>query len=461
MTKAAIELSEKFQTIVMLRPVMRVCHAREICEVDGSHEYKGREGDCVRDTGRWAAVPRAGRYPQGLDQLKRIDEIAEFNYEHLIKPRLAALKGQKTLILASGTGYGYALECMQEHGVAADILKIDMPYPLPKARLEELFEGYEQVLVLEETYPCMEEQLSSAKIRGKMTKDVHAIDEFSKERVLEAFKNIGLFEGANPYRAASWDKPLAPRPPNLCPGCPHRDTYFAMKKVFRAKTSIFPSDIGCYTLGLNQNAIDLVLCMGGSIAAASGFSVADPAKTVVATIGDSTFMHGGIPALINASYQKHKFILLIMDNSTTAMTGRQTTPERANPGSIDIKRIVEGCGVKCFEYAYRPNIKETIAFMKSLKTELESADGPIVAVMREFCVLDKERADQFLPHRKARVDEEKCIACDVCITQFNCPAFHYNERGKVEVDEFLCIGCTACVDGLCPTDAFDLVGGDK
>ncbi|MDR0762460.1 MAG: indolepyruvate oxidoreductase, partial [Campylobacteraceae bacterium] len=136
--------------------------------------------------------------------------------------------------------------------------------------------------------------------------------------------------------------------------------------------------------------------------------------------------------------------------------GRQTTPERANPENIDIKRIVEGCGAVCHEHIYKPNIKETIAFMKGLKKELESANGPIVAVMREFCILDKERSKEFLPLTKAKVNQDKCIACNECISKYNCPAFRYNEAGKVEIDSFLCIGCTACIDGLCPTNAFEL-----
>ncbi|MDR1007381.1 MAG: indolepyruvate oxidoreductase [Campylobacteraceae bacterium] len=456
MTKTAIELSEKFQTIVMLRPVMRVCHAREICEVDEIHEFTAREGDFKRDASRWAAVPRGGRFSQGIEQIKRIEELKRYNYEIFIEPKLKDLKNNKTLCLTCGTGDGYAKECLKETGINADILKIDMPYPLPKNELEKLFEKYEFVIIFEESYPCMEEQLSSDKIRGKMTKDVHVIDEFTKEKVLQTFINIGLWNKENIYKNEHYDKELPSRPPNLCPGCPHRDIYFAIKKTFREKSSIFPSDIGCYTLGLNQNAIDLVLCMGGSIGAASGFGIADPKKTVIATIGDSTFLHGGIPALINAVYQKHKFILVIMDNSTTAMTGRQTTPERAAPESIDIKRIVEGCGAVCFEYLYKPDIKETIAFMKELKKKLENASGPIVAVMREFCILDKERSFEFLPNTKAKVNQDKCITCNECITKHNCPAFRYNENGKVEVDSFLCVGCAACINGLCPTNAFEL-----
>ncbi|MDR1461277.1 MAG: indolepyruvate oxidoreductase [Campylobacteraceae bacterium] len=456
MTKAAIELSEKFQTIVMLRPVMRVCHAREICEVDETHEFIAREGNFKRDASRWAAVPRGGRFAQGLDQIKRIEELKHYNYELLIKPKLKDLKGNKTLCLTSGTGDGYARECLKETGIKADILKIDMPYPLPKNELEKLFEKYELIIIFEESHPCMEEQLSSDKIRAKLTKDVHVIDEFTKEKVLQTFINVGLWDKENIYKNAHYDKELPVRPPNLCPGCPHRDIYCAIKKTFREKSSIFPSDIGCYTLGLNQNAIDLVLCMGGSIGAASGFSIADPKKTVVATIGDSTFLHGGIPALINAVYQKHKFILIIMDNSTTAMTGRQTTPERVAPESIDIKRIVEGCGAVCFEYLYKPNIKEIAVFMEGLKKNLENANGPVVAVMREFCILDKERSKEFLPNKKAKVNQDKCIACNKCITKHNCPAFKYNENGKVEIDLFLCIGCTTCINGLCPTNAFEL-----
>ncbi|MBE0491085.1 MAG: indolepyruvate oxidoreductase [Sulfurospirillum sp.] len=461
MVKLGIEISHKFETVVMLRPVMRVSHAREICEVDDGLDFQPNIGNFERNIARWAAVPPAGRFRQGLEQLERLEAIKAFNWNYFLEPQVANLKHSKTLILASGTGFGYAKEALGEQNIQADVLKIDMPYPLPKEQIEALFTDYEQVIVFEESYPCIEEQLSSPKLHGKLTHDVHKIDEFSKDKVLAAFSNIGLIKKSTFYKGAKYTKELPNRPPNLCPGCPHRDVFFSVMKVFRKKSSIFPSDIGCYTLGLNQGAIDTVLCMGGSISMASGFSIADPNKTIVASIGDSTFMHSGISPLINAVYQNHKFILLIMDNSTTAMTGRQATPERANPSSIDIKKIIEGCGVACFEYVYEPNIDQTIAFMKKLKEAYKTATGPVVAVIREFCVLDKDRAPQMLPRIFAQVDPDKCVACDICTTQYKCPPMHYNDAHKIEVDPFLCIGCSACIDELCPTGAFERIEEEK
>jgi indolepyruvate ferredoxin oxidoreductase alpha subunit len=454
MVKAALDLSQSFETPVMLRPVMRVSHAREICDVDDEVDFKPNKGEFKRDIGRWAAVPPRGRFAQGLEQLKRIDTIAQYNWDTFIEPKTQELKGEDTLCLTSGTGDGYVREAIEELGLSADVLKLDMPYPLPKERLEKLFDDYKTVIVFEETYPCVEEQLSSPKLHGKLTNDVHKIDEFSKDKVIQAFNNVGLINKESPYKNKKYEDELPVRPPNLCPGCPHRDVYYAIMKVFKKKKSIYPSDIGCYTLALNQGAIDTVLCMGASVGMASGFSIADKSKTVIASIGDSTFTHSGVAPLINAVYQKHRFILVIMDNSVTAMTGRQTTPERANPGVIDLKQIAEGCGAVCMEHIYTPNIDESIAFMKEVKKRFEEIEGPLVVVMREFCVLDKERAPQMLPGIYAEVDADKCVACDICTTQYKCPPMHYNEDHKIEIDPFLCIGCDACIGDICPTDAF-------
>ena len=454
MVKIALDLSQTFQIPVMLRPVMRVSHAREICEVDESVDFKPNNGEFIRDIGRWAAVPPRGRFAQGVEQLKRVDEIAKYNWENFIKPKADMLKGSKTLCLTSGTGDGYVRETIEDMNIEADVLKLDIPYPLPKKEIEKLFDNYENVIVFEETYPCIEEQLSSPKLHGKLTNDVHKIDEFSKDKVIQAFSNVGLIEANKSYQNEKYSGEVPVRPPNLCPGCPHRDVYYAIMKVFRKNKSIYPSDIGCYTLGLNQGAIDTVLCMGASIGMASGFSLADKSKTVIASIGDSTFTHSGVAPLINAVYQKHKFILFIMDNSVTAMTGRQATPERANPGVVNLKNIVEGCGATCMEHIYTPDLDESVNFMKEVKKKFETTEGPLVAIVREFCVLDKERAPQMLPGIYAEVDPDKCVACDICTTQYKCPPMHYNDEHKIEIDPFLCIGCDACIDDLCPTDAF-------
>ena len=461
MVKLGIEISNHFESVVMLRPVMRVSHSREICEIDASSIVEPKQGAFQRHIARWAGVPPAGRYAQGIELLDKIEQIKVWNWDNLISPKLASLKGSKVLALTSGTGDGYVREACSDLGLEVDILKFDMPYPLPKEKVEALFAGYEKVVVFEESYPCIEEQLSSPKLYGKLTNHLHHIDEFSKQKVLSAFEKLEITPKSPAYQNAKYSLELSKRPPNLCPGCPHRDIYYAIMKVFRKNKSIYTSDIGCYTLSLNQQAIDTFLCMGASVSMASGFSISDPEKTVVATLGDSTFIHSGISPLINAIYQNHRFILVILDNSTTAMTGRQTTPERSNPELVDIKRIVEGCGVKCHEYVYTPDMNKTLDFMKMLQKEYATATAPVVAVMREFCILDKERSSALLPKTYATVDEDKCVACDSCITHYKCPAMSYNENNKMSIDPFLCAGCGGCLDVICPTDAFVLKGEPK
>lgn len=455
MTKYGVELSERFQTPVMLRPVTRVCHARQIIEINEKTDYNPVKGEFKRDVPRWGAVPKAGRFRQGEKQLEHIEAIKEYNWETLLKPEFEKCKGGKLLIIASGTGYGFAKETLNDLSLKADIVKTIMPYPLPTEKIKEQFKNYEKVLVIEEPYPCVEEQITDPKVFGKNTNTTHNIDEMSKEKILTALQKIGFYDGKNIYEPIKADISIEvpPRPPALCPGCPHRDIYYAIMKVFKKNKSIYPSDIGCYTLGISQGAIDSILCMGASVSMASGFALADPDKTVVATIGDGTFFHSGIPPLLNAVYQNHKFILVILDNSTVAMTGRQTTPERFHQ-SIDIKKIVEGMGVDCHEYHYDYDMNKSTDFFKEIKNIYENANGPVVALVRQFCILDKERAPNFVPNVFAKVDEDKCVACDQCTTVYKCPPMSYNEKGKIEIDPFLCAGCAACLDVICPTDAF-------
>ncbi len=453
--KLGVEISELFETTVMLRPVMRVSHAREIIEMDDETNFKKTENRFKRDISRWAAVPRAGRLAQGYDQLKRVEQIAKYNWENFLKPQFDKLKGGKLLILTSGTGDGFVKETMDDLGLKTDVVKVIMPYPLPVKELKKEFKKYEKVIVFEEPYPCIEEQIAGEKVYGKNSGTVHNIDEMSKENVLKALQKVGFYDGENIYEAQKIDLgfEVPARPPALCPGCPHRDIYYSIMKVFKKNKSIYPSDIGCYTLALAQGAIDTVLCMGGSVSMASGLSIANPDKTVVATIGDGTFFHSGIPPLLNAIYQGHRFILVILDNSTIAMTGRQVTPERFNQ-TINIKKIVDGMGIECLEHKYSYQMHENIEFFKKVKEKFQSAKAPLVVVVKQFCILDNPRAKEWVPGIFAEVDEDKCVACDQCTTVYKCPPMHYNEKGKIEIDPFLCAGCAGCLEVICPTDAF-------
>lgn len=459
MTRYGVELSERFETPVMLRPVMRVCHAREIIEMDPEHTFAPRKGKFVRNVPRWAAVPRDGRLQQGREALERIEAIARYNWERHLEEKFDALEGRELLILASGTGYAFTRETLEELGIEADLVKVEMPYPLPVEEIRERMRAYDRVLVVEEPYPCIEEQIMDpAKVHGRLDKTMHRIDEMKKEHIVDALITLGIYKGENPYAPKmTFSLDVPPRPPALCPGCPHRDIYYAIMKVFKKSKSIYPSDIGCYTLALAQGAIDTILCMGGSVSMASGLSLADPSKTVVATIGDGTFFHSGIPPLVNAVYQGHRFILVILDNSTIAMTGRQVTPERFNQ-TLDIGRIVEGLGIRCYEHTYSHEMHENIDFFKEIKKIFESPEhhGPLVVRVRQFCILDNERKDDWVPGLFAEVDPELCVACDQCTTVYKCPPMAYNEEGKIEIDPFLCAGCGGCLEIVCPTDAFKL-----
>ncbi|MCP4298935.1 MAG: indolepyruvate oxidoreductase, partial [Proteobacteria bacterium] len=404
--KKGFELSEKFECITIFRPVTRVCHSRQSVTMEENFEFNPNKGKFKRDIPRWAAAPRGPRLKQGYELIEKNKAIEEYNWTEFIEPKIKKLKGKGVLILTSGTCYGFAQEAMDDLDLDHDVLKLDMPYPLPVEKMHAWMEGYDQVLVIEETTPVIEEQIRTSKVKGKRTGDVFIIDEVTNERVLLALKSIGAYEGENIYAAETYDGELSVRVPQLCPGCPHRDVYYAAKKVFK-KRAVYPSDIGCYTLGLNQKGIDSILCMGASVSMAAGFSIAEPGKTVVASIGDSTFLHSGVEPLLSAVYNKSRFILLILDNSITAMTGRQPTLE--NSSNIDIKKLVEAMGVKVLEYDYSNDLNKSIDFMEQLKSAYEeNTDGPTVAVINEFCVLHKPDAAVKLPGEFAMADLDAC-----------------------------------------------------
>jgi indolepyruvate ferredoxin oxidoreductase alpha subunit len=245
----------------------------------------------------------------------------------------------------------------------------------------------------------------------------------------------------------------------LCAGCPHRSSFYAIRKA--APKGIYPSDIGCYTLGLNLGGVDTVLCMGAAISQAAGFyqayRLAEKQVDIVATIGDSTFYHAGVPALMDAVVQGARFVLVILDNSTTAMTGFQPTPasgqgaggEPAN--AVDMEALVRGCGVSYCRVGAPSRLPEFTSLLKEALAA-SRAEGPAVVIAREPCVMDRRQAERLSPRKKITITEA-CDGCRYCTTRFECPALVYDEEGKrVDVDMLLCTGCGVCVH-VCPTGA--------
>jgi len=252
--------------------------------------------------------------------------------------------------------------------------------------------------------------------------------------------------------------PLPNRPPSLCPGCPHRSTYYALKKALKGKfnETIFSSDIGCYTLGIQapMKVADFLLCMGSSVDAAGGFSKATD-QPIIAFLGDSTFFHSGIHGLINAVYNRHKFVYTILDNRTTAMTGHQPNPGmgvdgRGNPSPhILIEDIVKGCGVKFVRTVDPSDIK---AMQKAYEDALAYDDLSVI-VAKRACVLlevrDRKKKGDF---NTFQINQNECKRCTTCVKTFGCPAIYLDDDGSVHINEGICNGCGVCAF-VCPFKA--------
>ncbi|MBI4644155.1 MAG: 4Fe-4S binding protein, partial [Deltaproteobacteria bacterium] len=251
--------------------------------------------------------------------------------------------------------------------------------------------------------------------------------------------------------------------PTLCAGCGHRAAFYAIRETF--PEGLFPSDIGCYTLGLNLGAVDTCHCMGAGISQAAGFyrayaAAADKIPAIVATIGDSTFFHAGVPALINAVFHGARFILVILDNATTAMTGHQPTPEQgltvpsgqAQP--VFIADLVKASGVRFLKEADPYDIPGFVSLLQEADQYCRGADGGVaVLIAKHFCILDRE-ARKNQPVREVCVTDD-CTGCRHCLDDFECPALHLDETtDQVVIDGARCIGCGVCVH-VCPGGAIE------
>jgi indolepyruvate ferredoxin oxidoreductase alpha subunit len=458
MTAMAYALSEQFEIPVMLRPTTRVCHSRQDILLEEIARTP-KQVKFEKNPSRWAATPKF-RYKLHKELEDKLAGIAQYPSTAPVRlnPAVTAAKA----IVASGVAAGHAKEILHELNLwqAMPFYQVLQPYPLHTDFVAHLIQTYDSILVLEETTGIIEMQLLDRhRVKGKISGAVPRVGELSPEiigRTISEFAGVTASEGELPA--------VAGRRPTLCAGCPHRASFFAIKKA--APKGIYTSDIGCYTLGLNLGAVDTVSCMGAAIGQAAGFYQAykHEAKRpdIVATIGDSTFFHAGVPALIDAVVQNVRFVLVILDNRTTAMTGSQPTPASGmgcsgeSLESVDIETLVCGCGVKfCREgNPYRindfiPMLKEAVAYSRET--------GPAVVIARYPCVIDQARKGETGEVVRVEVSEN-CDGCGFCIKHFECPALMYHEDGEdkhVSVDPLLCIGCGVCVS-VCPRGAIEV-----
>ena len=454
-------LSEKYGVPVMVRPTTRICHARQKISL-GPIENLKRKSKFSRDPNRWAATPRF--------RLKLHRELNE---------KLLAISSEKALlpknhlrhpssltycIISSGVAYSYLYDILDDLNLLEEVslYQVPMPYPLSLKTLNPVLEKYQHVLVVEESYPVIEMQLGNYnKIAGRMNGMVPQQGEITPD-VLFPLVNEFL---KRPHKAHKIAKEGGQRP-TLCPGCGHRAAFYSIKKAL--PKALYPGDIGCYTLGINLDAVDTCLCMGASINQAAGFYhsfaiTGSESRSIVATIGDSTFIHSGIPALINSVYNRARFILVILDNSTTAMTGNQPTaatgmlPDGTRGNAIDLEAMVRGCGVAFIRVIDPYDVLEFIALLKEAEQYSRSADGGIaVIVARHPCLMNREALQS--QERHPLFVSTECTGCQYCIINFECPALHYEPgKKKVVIDNALCTGCAVCLH-VCPVSAIKIKG---
>ncbi|MGM0656428.1 MAG: indolepyruvate ferredoxin oxidoreductase subunit alpha [Thermodesulfobacteriota bacterium] len=459
MIKEAFELSETLKQPVILRTTTRINHSNAFVTF-GEIKERQTNGRFERDPMRCVTVPAVARelHVKLLERMgKAVDmsESSEFNF----------ITGQGVWgVVANGVSYHYALDAVKDLGIESKvkILRPGFSNPMPKNKIKDFLAGCERVLVIEEGEPFMEEAIKAfaqeaglvIPILGKTDALFTALGEFNPAMVRE---NIATFFGIEYTPAPKIDTSdvpeIANRPPNLCSGCSHRATFYAIKKAAQGMDVIHPSDIGCYTLGFMPplSIGDFVICMGGSVSTSCGFSKATDQK-VVSVVGDSTFFHSGITGLVNAVFNRHNFTLVILENGITAMTGHQPHPGvdmdlmgMSGYGRVDIENLVKALGVEYVSVIKPFKVKKSIETLK----EAMAFDGVSVVISKEPCILWAKG----IKLKKSRPFEvtDKCKDHKNCINEIACPSF-YIEAGRVKIDADTCVGCALCAQ-ICPENA--------
>lgn len=483
MIQEAFVYSEKYATPVIFRPTTRVCHGCASIEVADQVSVHQPEG-FVKDASKWVIFPRLS-YQNHLRIVKRNPEIGEdFSKLHFNQTAGSGRKG----IAAGGISYIYAMETLSgEQELPCKVFKVATPYPFPESLALEFLEGLDEVLCLEELDPVIERELIylcgkhhlKVVIRGKQTEDTEAAGENTVESVKAAmvhFLGEAAFAGQmlrqqEPQECATQKPPctaqeqtlqqadelpqLPVRPPVLCAGCPHRASFYAVKQAMKGRKAVFSGDIGCYTLG-NAAPLDMVdtcLCMGAGITMAQGLHRVEPDAVNFAFIGDSTFFASGMTGIVNAVYNETDIVLIVLDNSTTAMTGHQVHPGTGKTmmgnvvDKIDIEKILQAIGIKSIETVNPLELDraieavETTASKKGVKAIIFKA--PCVALIK--------------PAPRLRVAADRCIHCKKCIKELGCPAIVKSEDGGARIEASLCYGCGIC-SFVCPVNAIQVCG---
>jgi indolepyruvate ferredoxin oxidoreductase alpha subunit len=464
MVAEAFGLSEKYHTPVILRPTTRVCHAYASIDVRDENEYSVNKPEgFVRDPSKWVIFPRLS-YNAHINiearNVKLSAELSDSGRNTIVPASDAACRKG---IASHGASYMYIEDALKGEP-APRLFKVSNPFPFPEKAALAFLDGLDEVLCIEELDPVIERELTyicgkyhlNVKIRGKLTGDVKNAGENTCGSVAA---NIASFLGREAPAAAEAETPpaLPVRPPVLCAGCPHRASFFAVKEAMKGRKAVFCGDIGCYTLGnaMPLDMVDTCLCMGAGVNITQGIGRIEPDTTCFAFVGDSTFFASAITGAVNAVYNQADMTLVILDNSTTAMTGHQPHPGTGRTmmgqvvDNVSIEAVLKGIGVKTVETVDPLDLKAAVDCVKRVSAE----KGVKAVIFRSPCaVLIK-------PENPAVIDADKCVNCKKCIRSLGCPGIVMRE-GKVAIENSLCTGCGLCSQ-VCPVGAISVKEGGR
>lgn len=452
--KYGFQLSEELETPVIIRTTTRVSHMRGVVNMDSIIKAP-LKGFFHKDPTRFVPMPKNARRLRSelMNKIGLLQEYADNSILNQLYRRNGGLG-----VITSGGSFNYVMHVIEENNLPISVLKLTFTYPFPEEKVLKFMKTVEEILVVEEVDPIMEQAILALKakndlktvIHGKLDDTLPLIYEYNPQIILTGISKLSNFTLIQ--KSQETELKLPERVPNFCPGCPHRAVYYTIKKVMKDLNLvdvIFPMDIGCYSLGTSPpyNAGDYLLSMGSSIGTSCGFSkVTD--QRIISFIGDSTFFHAGIPPLINAVHNKVNFVLIILDNRTTAMTGGQTHPGipfdsvGEDAPEISIEKIVEGVGVKFVRSIYPLNLRDSASVFR----EALNHPGVSVIISKHPCTLiNKGEKRNFV------FDLTDCHDCTKCLDEIGCPAI-YAEGDSIGIDLDLCRGCGICIKS-CPYDA--------
>ena len=465
MIQDAFEFSERYCTPVFLRTTTRISHGYASINVKDPEEYKINTPEgFIKDSKRWVIFPKLS-YLNHKKIFSRNVELSDVFSEYKRNSIIyAEHENNKRLGIATGgISFGYVFEALKNKNIndqLNSVFKVATPYPFPEKLAVKFLKNLDEVICIEELDPVIEEALLlicgkhglKTKIYGKISNHVQTAGENTRDSVQKVINEFLKLPDADSTQKISIELPI--RPPVLCAGCPHRASFYAVKQAMKNNKTIYCGDIGCYTLGNSMplDMVDTCLCMGAGLGIAQGVYHIEPDTKCFAFVGDSTFFASAVTGIINAVYNQTEMTLIILDNSTTAMTGHQPHPGTGRTvmgeivQKIDIEKILRGIGLKAVETVNPLEHKKSVETVKKVSDE----PGVKAIIFKYPCIAINKKLNSM------SVNYKKCIGCHRCVNEIGCPALFYeNGSGKfskVLIESSQCTGCTLCAQ-ICPAGA--------